>query len=260
VYFGGWDGISSCHDSVSITVTEDTFQSLNPHDPMIATGAVWHVNNPSALQVRSGLWLMVTTQLPNDQLRNKPAISFATNGIDWKPNSGGLNDMVINGYPGFNNADINGCNVIFYDGSIFHLYFCDFHNTTGTVKHATTQENNLLSWNFQDVVLDEPFKLVNDVKLINGYYVMGLHVNGVEVFYSISKTLDAFPPSQVLFNHYSTADAYVLSELRNVFAASIACLYFSFFLSFCLFFFLSVDWTTYKGPQVVSRPKRGVFS
>ena len=41
VYFGGWDGVSSCHDSVSIVVTEDTFATLNPHDPQLTTGEPW---------------------------------------------------------------------------------------------------------------------------------------------------------------------------------------------------------------------------
>ena len=53
IYFGGWDGVSSCHDSVSVSVTENNFATLNPHFPMIATGAAIHVNNPSAIKVRN---------------------------------------------------------------------------------------------------------------------------------------------------------------------------------------------------------------
>lgn len=39
VFFGGWDGVSSCHDSISVAVTEDDFETFGEHVPVIATGS-----------------------------------------------------------------------------------------------------------------------------------------------------------------------------------------------------------------------------
>ena len=87
-YFGGWDGVSSCHDSISISVTEDSFGTMNEHEPMIRTGSMMHVNNPSAIKVNDSHWLMAMTELNGTTNKNRPGISSATNGIDWSPGSG----------------------------------------------------------------------------------------------------------------------------------------------------------------------------
>ena len=41
-FFGGWDGVSSCHDSVSVSVTENSFRTMNPHVPVVASGTMKH--------------------------------------------------------------------------------------------------------------------------------------------------------------------------------------------------------------------------
>ena len=48
VFYGGWDGVDSCHDSVSVSVTEDSFATMNAHVPVISTGSTHNLNNPSA--------------------------------------------------------------------------------------------------------------------------------------------------------------------------------------------------------------------
>ena len=50
VYFGGWDGVKVCKDSISVAVTSDDWASLNPHAPMLGTGSCQHANNPCAFK------------------------------------------------------------------------------------------------------------------------------------------------------------------------------------------------------------------
>ena len=58
VFFGGWDGVDSCHDSVSVSVTEDSFATMNAHVPVIGTGSTHNLNNPSATKTPAGEWLI----------------------------------------------------------------------------------------------------------------------------------------------------------------------------------------------------------
>lgn len=95
-FFGGWDGVASCHDSISLTVTGNSFTSLNRHVPAVATGTMWHVNNPSALKVGVNKWLMVYTQAfqQDGAWINKPGISSSPDGVVWSPNSGGGGKLI----------------------------------------------------------------------------------------------------------------------------------------------------------------------
>ncbi len=69
-------------DSVSITVTEDTFTTLNPHQSQIATGNEMHVNNPNCIKINQSHWNMVYTVLPLNSNLNKPGYSTATTGMN----------------------------------------------------------------------------------------------------------------------------------------------------------------------------------
>eukprot|EP01084_Bolivina_argentea_P113304 201961_1 len=214
IYFGGWDGVSSCHDSVSVTVTEDTFTTLNPHESQIATGNEMHVNNPNCIKINESHWNMVYTVLPLNSNLNKPGYSIATTGIDWTPNSGNANYMIaMNNYPyNWSNANVNGGNVIYYDynNKLYHLYFIDFHQESmHSVFHATS--NNLKSFIFQNIALNEPMRVVNDMKKINGNYLMGLHMNTQNVWYSVSNNMSQFPTSKVLYTNMNDEDKYITS-------------------------------------------------
>jgi hypothetical protein len=52
---------------------------------------------------------------------------------------------------------------------------------------------------------------VNDLKAVNGYYLMGMHCNGPEVFWSASRDPTDFPPSATLFEHHSDQDGRIVS-------------------------------------------------
>ena len=67
------------------------------------------------------------------------------------------------------------------------------------------------AFTYQGVAIPEKGRIVNDVKAVNGFYLMGMHCNGQEVFYSASRDPTAFPPSATLFKHHSDADKFIVS-------------------------------------------------
>ena len=98
---------------------------------------------------------------------------------------------------------------------MFHLYFIDFkQESTHSVFHATSngKTGKLSSFDYVNVALSEPSKVVNDLKLINGHLIMGLHMNTQETFYSIGTDLNSqFAASQTLFKHLNSQDEYIVS-------------------------------------------------
>ena len=218
VYFGGWDGVASCHDSVSVAVTETNFASINAHVPQISTGSDEHANNPSVVVSAAGQWYMVYTQLPyGSPPRNRPGISQGPNGVSWTPSAGGASFLQITNYSNWPNADVNGGNVLFLgaDGT-FHLYFNDFQAPAGSVFHATAPPSWAAprSMQFHDVLVDSRsgVRIVNDVKLVGGSILMALHANGPEVFVSsASSPYGPFTSPAVLFAHFNSQDEYIVS-------------------------------------------------
>ena len=217
VYFGGWDGVSSCHDSVSVTVTEDNFASFGAHVPMIATGTCQHVNNPSATKINASAWVMVYTQ-DNSNI-NKPGLSVATSGIDWKPSKGGGDFLSMEGYPfdwgsATTGADVNGGNVLLYDraNDTYHLWFTDFKQLNNhSVFHATARGGSLGSFEYRGIAVAEAGRIVNDMKNIGGLYVAAMHDNGPQTFVSISSDPASFPAPRLLFPHEGAADLHIVS-------------------------------------------------
>eukprot|EP00483_Globobulimina_turgida_P001585 UN01587 len=173
-----------------------------------------HVNHPNCIKINESHWNMVYTVLPLNSNLNKPGYSTATTGIDWTPNAGNSNYMItMKNYPyDWANADVNGGNVIYYDHNthMYHLYFIDFkQESTHSVFHATS--NNLRDFTYQNIAVNEAMRVVNDMRKINNYYVMGLHMNTQQVWYSVSTDLTQFPSTKVLFKNMNDADQYITS-------------------------------------------------
>ena len=95
-----------------------------------------------------------------------------------------------------------------------HLYFVDFKSRDYSVYHATAPASTgspPIDFAYQGVVVPEKGRIVNDVKAVNGFYLMGMHHNGQEVFYSASHSPSAFPRSSLLFSHHGAADQFIVS-------------------------------------------------
>lgn len=224
VFFGGWDGVNLCHDSVSLSVTSDSFITMNAHVPVIATGTTHNLNNPSVIKTTDGRWFMVYTQeepqLGPDgatSMINKPGISWSADGLAFSPSAGGQTFISMGGYPfNWTQADVNGGNVLLEVNGTLHLYFVDFKSRKHSVYHATAPmpgraELPPTTFTYLGIALSAPGHIVNDLAFVNGHYLMGLHCNGPEVFYSTSRDPVVFPPATTLFQHRDDADAHIVS-------------------------------------------------
>ena len=238
VFFGGWDGVSSCHDSISVAVTMDHFQSFGEHVPVVTTGNRQHVNNPSALRRPDGRWAMLYTQLPQTAPPlNKPGFSESTDGVAFVPSAGGAAQLVqVKGYAGWDEADVNGGNVLYYTPPAsgvtapgqYDMYFVDFNNRNHSVYHAVAPASAVAAaaaapiFSYVGVAMEEPHKIVNDIKRINGHWVLALHANGQQTFVSVTsegatgaaaaaRPPSKWPPTRILFEHSGEADYYIVS-------------------------------------------------
>jgi hypothetical protein len=117
----------------------------------------------------------------------------------------------IQGYTGFQAGDFNGANVLLRDGNAWSLYFTDWNDFSKTY-HATS--NALPTFQLGGVSLVSD-RLVNDVKKFaaggSNWYVMGLHINGQTIWYSLSNDGVNFNQNQTLFNNLSFADQYIVA-------------------------------------------------
>lgn len=216
VYFGGWDGTTDQHDRVSITVTGDNFNTFGPHVLQVDHGVFTHLNNESVIKIGTNNWRMYYTTYAAGGL-NKPGYATSSDGASWTPNSGSTSYLLnMSGYANWSNADVNGSNVIYFDGSTYHLYFTDFNSTanghTWNVHHATSSDG--INFTYTGDPLNE-FLIANDMKQFSyggtNYYLLGLHLNSNFVKYSLSTNMTSFPSSQVLFNNVSSSDQYITS-------------------------------------------------
>ena len=73
---------------------------------------------------------------------------------------------------------MNGGNVVFYDeqSDVYHMYFVDLKqvNDGHSVLHAISKDGKHY-YSYQNIALSEPGHVVNDMKRINGYYVLHIY-------------------------------------------------------------------------------------
>ena len=214
IYFGGWDGTGDGHDRISITTTSDNFQSFSPHYLMINNGTYNHVNNPSAIRLSTSDWRLYYTTLANENNTNKPAVATGTNGIDWSPNSGtGAARIAMTGYPNWANADVNGSNVVLYENAKFYLYFTDFNLGALPGAFCATSTDGI-NFTYNGMFISGAL-VTNDVKSFPVQsahaYLAGFHLNGPNIYYSLSASPTQFPQAKLLFSHADAGDAFITS-------------------------------------------------
>ena len=198
VNFGGWDGSSTPHDQISYLTTSD-FLSLSAHTLAIGNGVFNHVNNGSAVRTGTNSWRMIYTTLPNGSSLNKPGYATSTDGKTWTPNAGSTSYLVtMTGYANWTNADVNGANALYYDGTTWHLYFHDFSaGGTAGVLHATS--SNGVNFTYQGVVNTEACRVPADMRQFTysatNYYLMGYHCNSNALYKSVGTSLTSLPTS-----------------------------------------------------------------
>ncbi|TWF39220.1 hypothetical protein FHW36_106452 [Chitinophaga polysaccharea] len=215
VYFGGWDGTTDYHDRISVTVTNDNFLTFNPHTLVIDKGVMIHMNNETVIKTSDGIWRMFYTTYGGSPAINKPGYATSTNGVNWTPSSGNAAYLLnMSGYANWNNADVNGSNVMYNESGTYHLYFNDFnYASTGhafAVHHATSTD--MVNFSYTGDVLSEAL-IAQDVKKFtynsNSYYLMAMHINSNQLRYSIGTSPVNFAASQQLTTNLGSADQYI---------------------------------------------------
>jgi len=216
-YYGGWDGVATGNDRIYRVSTSD-FLTFGERRTIIEHGAFQHVCNVSVDRLPDGSLAMLCTTYPDRNGLNKPAFFASPDGHRWNgsaaPHAVARDDLVtLDGYDGFDAADVNGMNVLLHDGGAFHMYFCNFRDG-GKVFRATSAAGKRYA--FAGVVLAGD-ALVNDVKKFrtgaagDAWYLMGLHRNADRLWYATSRDGKSFAPQRVLCTKLSEADAHMVS-------------------------------------------------
>jgi len=215
VFYGAWDGVPTPNDRIYSVTTPD-FLSFNGRHMVIEHGPFQHVCNVNALRLPDGSFSLICTAMVDEQLQNKPVFFHSPDGRLWNgkpaPYVPSMDDMAdIQGYAGYATSDINGMNVILYEDGVYRLFFSDFRNF-GKVYRATSRDG--LHWTLERSVLDASMA-VNDVKKFRtgkGWtYLMGLHMNGDRLWYSLSADGLSFGPARELCHNLGAADRYIVA-------------------------------------------------
>ena len=211
IYFGGWDH-TRINDEVSIANSPDNFLTYGNHISMVTHGEFLHVNNCSAIKVSDQSWKMICTAYPV-ATKNKPILFSGTNGIDWSPNSGTSGSLIkMTGYDGWENADVNGGNVLYFENGLYHLFFNNFSVNPIGVFHATS--NDCINFQYQGNV--QPVNRVpNDLKSFefnnSKVYVLATHVNTGNIHLSLSSSLTSFTDAPIVLESRGEDDKYIVA-------------------------------------------------
>lgn len=205
IFYGAWDGAHSGNDRIYLR-TATTFNHL--HDPrtVIEHGPFTHVCNVNALQMDDHRFELACTVYPDTKGLNKPAY-FIVDNMDTPITASHDHIIHVEGYPNWEDADVNGMNVLYRDDDNLYLYFCDFKNF-GTVFRAKQREGTI--FDFEGEVFEGGY-MVNDVKRFGDSYLMGLHRNRDGIWYSISNEADTFPEEQLLLRPLGELDRYIVA-------------------------------------------------
>jgi hypothetical protein len=207
VFFGGWDGSANPNDAIYETTTPDFLDLSADHHRIVGNGDFLLTNNPDVVQVSPDRWMMVYTDARQPAAeQNITGYATSRDGMYWTPSEASPDYVVdVAGYPGWLTRDVNGSNVIYDDGGIWHFYFVDLNSvgacqmkasTAGAtcVRHATGSDG--VHYTYQGVAASFPGRclLPNDLKRFthgsSTYFLLAGHCNGHELWYTLSTDLD----------------------------------------------------------------------
>lgn len=214
LFYGGWDGVDTGHDRIYSVNTSD-FVDFHDRQVVIEHGEFIHICNVSALKLPNGEFRLMCTSYPVNGL-NKPILFTSPDGRTWNgqaaPYPASMKDLItIEGYDKFEEADINGMNVILYERGTHRLYFNNFKDF-GRVYRASSRDGRTFKLDGSAL---EFGAVVNDVKkfTVGGkpYYLMGLHWNQDKLWYSLSNDGLKFRPAKELARNLHDRDRYIVA-------------------------------------------------
>lgn len=215
VFYGAWDGVNTGNDRIYSLRTSD-FLDLTDRTTVIEHGCFIHACNVSALRFDDGSYHLACTVYPDERKRNKPATFHSPDGKVWNgspiPHPAAMSDIVkMTGYAKYDDADINGVNVLFYESGSYALYFNNWRDPGKLFRAASADGRR---FRFEGVCL-KTAHAVNDVKkfVVDGRprYLMALHRNADRLWYSLSNDGMHFEPEHELALHLDERDRYIVA-------------------------------------------------
>lgn len=215
VFYGAWDGVDSGNDRI-YSLTTAGFVDFGARQTVIEHGVFDHVCNVNAIRLPDGSYRLMCTAYPDPDGLNKPATFASADGVRWNgspaPYEAKMSDIIsIDGYDKYAAADINGMNVILYEDGVYRLYFNNFKDF-GRVYRATSKDGKQFTFDGASV---EFGGCVNDVKKFTAggkpVYLMGLHMNGDKLWYSLSTDGMKFDSPRELATNTGDADRYMVA-------------------------------------------------
>jgi hypothetical protein len=215
LFYGAWDGVDSPNDRTYSVNTKD-FVDFDNRQIVIEHGDFVHCCNVNGQRLPNGELRLMCTVYPDKYGTNKPAVFISRDGKKWNgatvPYHAQASDIVrLDGYDKYEKGDLNGMSVCLYDGGLFRMYFNNFTDF-GRVYRATSHDGK--NFTFDGTCL-EIGSVVNDVKKIvlgnQSYYLMGLHMNGDKLWYSLSTDGMKFEPAHEFARNLGDADKYMVA-------------------------------------------------
>ena len=211
LFYGAWDGVRTGNDRIYAVDTPD-FVDFGARRTVIEHGPFTHVCNVNAQRAPGGGYELMCTAYPDAKDLNKPAF-FALPKLDQAaPRVAAHGDIVrVTGYDPYDDADINGVNVLLREGETRHLYFSSYKDF-GKVYHAVGTDG--MTYALKGVALAQRLA-VNDVKRLETpagpRYLMGLHMNREALWYSLGETPDAFADPVEFLKNAGPEDRYIVA-------------------------------------------------
>ncbi len=215
LFYGAWDGVDTGNDRIYAVDTAD-FVDFGPRTTVIEHGDFIHVCNVNAHRRGEGFEI-VCTVYPDARGMNKPGYFSSPDGRVWNgheaPYPARTSDIVqVEGYEVYDDADINGINVILRDGDTLRLYFKNFKDF-GHVYRASGTDG--IHYTYEQPVLATDH-MINDLRRLHApdgsvWYLMGLHQNGDRLWYTLSQDPLQFPPEQELAQNLGDEDRYIVA-------------------------------------------------
>lgn len=206
IFYGGWDGISSGNDHVYSVMTPD-FENFFQRGALINPGSFQHVCNVNAIALPDGSLSALCTAYPDAQGLNGIA---AFDGLDTTVKAGPQDLVHLSGYPN-RTPDFNGMNVLLFEDGFYRLYFGDFRNFNHVFRASSQDGKNYV---YEGPVLASQHA-VNDVKKFETpggpVYLMALHNNSSQTWYSLSTDGVNFGPELPLIAAGSAAEKYIVA-------------------------------------------------
>jgi hypothetical protein len=229
-FYGAWDGIPyPPKDRLYSGVTDPGFSSVQGRKTIVMPGAFGHVCNVNAIRFPDGSFRMFGT-VEYSPGKNRPAFFRSdTTGTNWNNTTGepytvqAADFIGITGYTNsagadkFPSSDINGINVMLHEDGLYRLYFADFTDSTTGVGFRTYRASSSdgKSYSYDGIALNQDHRLANDVKKFRiagvDWYLLGLHFNGANLWYSLSNDGLNFPLSKTLLGYAGAEDRYIVA-------------------------------------------------